>query len=130
MAARSAWLRTTIEQRLNIPGPGRHPDHIDAGRIQPQTGEREIAGKQAGPADARLHGFDVRERLDAGGGIVVDQNVVHGEAGTGEEIQMDRTEMHGAIERGFESCLDARAEAIGPQKRRGQAKRPLQRSAQ
>ena len=28
--------------------------------------------------------FDVRERLDAGRGIVVDQDVVHGKAGTGE----------------------------------------------
>ncbi len=113
VAMRGAGLRAMIEQRLNVPGPGWHLDYIDAGRIEPETGERELAREQAGPADARLHGFDVREGLDAGGWIVVDQNVVHGEAGTGEEIQVNRAQVNGPVERGFERGLDARAQPIG-----------------
>ncbi len=116
-----AGLRAMIEQRLNIPGPGWHLDYIDAGGIEPQTGERKLPGEQAGPADAGLQGFDVRERLDSSRWIVVDQDIVHREAGTGEKIQVNRANANGTVERGFERGLDAGAEAIGSQERRGQA---------
>ena len=79
--------------------------------------------EQAGPADARLQGLDVREGLDAGGWIVVDQDIVDSEAGAGEEIQVNGAEMYGAIERRFKSRLDARTKAIGADSRRGQSNR-------
>ncbi len=34
VAMRGAGLRTMVEQRLNVPGAGRHLDHIDAGRVE------------------------------------------------------------------------------------------------
>ena len=120
-AAHGAGLRAVIEQRLNIPWPGGHADNIHARCVEPETGKRELSGEQAGPADARLHGLDVGERLNAGGRIVVDQNVVDGEAGAGEKIQVHRANVHGSIERGFEGRLDARAETVGAEERRGQS---------
>ena len=79
--------------------------------------------EQAGEPDARAHGLDVRERLDAGGRVVVDQDILHGEAGAGEEIQMHGADVHRAVERRFERRLDAGAQPIGAQGREPAARR-------
>ena len=70
----------------------------------------------------------VRERFDPGRRIVVDQDIVHGEAGTGEKIQVDRAQVHGAVERCFERSLNARAKTIGAHSWRGQAERRTTRT--
>ena len=63
----------------------------------------------------------MREGLDTRGGIVVDQDIVHGKAGTGEKIQVNGAHLDGAVQRGFERGLNARAESIGAYSRRCQA---------
>ena len=45
VAVRDPGCGMTIEQRLNVPGTRRHLHHVDAGRIQTETGEFETAGK-------------------------------------------------------------------------------------
>lgn len=113
------------EKRLEIPatGLGRAAGlgDVDAGIVEADGSEFEMAREEAGQAGDGFKGGDVSERLDAEGGIFVDDDIVDGEAGAGEKAEVDGADFDFAAEGAFEGGADARSEAVAAEVGRGDA---------
>ncbi len=117
--------RGALKKGLDVPGTGIGLHQVDARLHQLQFRKREVTGEQRRETDPRLDAHDMGERLDARARVVGDEDVFGAETRPAEQVEVNRTHLHIAVQCRFQRLADALPKQVGRRKRRQQSEKDI-----
>ncbi len=105
------------EDAFEIPLSCRGVDEVDTGVSEADRGELDAPAPERTDSQGGADGVGANDGLGAECGILVDDEILKGEAGEGEEIQADLVEVNGAAEADADAVCDALLVAIDTDER-------------
>ena len=108
------------EEALEVPAAVGVVDEVEAGRVEGDAGELDAATPERADAERGADAVGADDGLVAEAGILLDDEVLEGEAGQRQQVERDAIEMDGATERGADAGDDAALEAVDVDQRRNQ----------
>src|SRR5450755_3530366 len=109
------------QERLEVPaarlGWSSSLGHVDGGIFQPDGGEFQPAAEKRRQTQHGIEGADVGDRFNPDCRILVDHDVLDGEARTREEAEVHRTHLNLAAQRTLQRGPNARGKLVSAQVR-------------